>query len=530
MIPIIFARDKFLPQRKKEIRRGEDAMFCFAEEFRILNPEQPAPARKVGGLMRRSTGESPTGKIGFRTRRVYFPAEQSILAILAVTALVFAPAAPPVWANRTPLKPGINIFSPEQDIQLGKQNAAQAEKQLRMLNDPRVDNYLNNLGKKLAAHAPGYKYPYQYKCVNEMAVNAFALPGGYIYINRGTIEAADTEAQLAGVMAHETSHVALRHGTNQATKAQLTSVPFAILGGMVGGGSVGGLLAQLAGSFSLNSILLKYSRTDESQADVMGTQILYDTGYDPRAMAQFFEKLLAESKGKEPAQFFSDHPNSGNRVERVDQEVDLLGGAPNGYESDSPEFQDIKRYIRRLPPTPKPAPSGAAAANAGEPEPPSAHLNRFQNDVLELRYPDNWKSSSSGNTFTLMPPGGVVQDNKGLSALAYGVMFNEFQPRADNSSRVPIEEATDQLVASLRQSNPDLREIGNRRRLQVDGADAVSAYFTNGSPVGGNEKGWLVTIERPEGLLFFICVAPEKDFDAYDAAFQNLINSVRFRR
>jgi hypothetical protein len=124
----------------------------------------------------------------------------------------------------------------------------------------------------------------------------------------------------------------------------------------------------------------------------------------------------------------------------------------------------------------------------------------------------------------------VVQDNKGQSALAYGVMFNEFQPRADNSSRVPIEEATDQLVASLRQSNPDLREIGDRRRLQVDGADAVSAYFTNGSPVGGNERDWLVTIERPEGLLFFICVAPEKDFDAYDAAFQNLINSVRFRR
>src|SRR5260221_14145487 len=205
---------------------------------------------------------------------------KTVFVILGGTALVFAAVAPAVWADRTSLKPGVNIFSPEQDIELGKQNAAQAEQQLRMLKDPKVDNYLNNLGKKLAAHAPGYKYPYQYKCVNDTAVNAFALPGGYIYINRGAIEAADTEAQLAGVMAHETSHVALRHGTNQATKAQLTSVPFAILGGMVGGGATG-LLAQLAGSFSLNSILLKYSRTDESQADVMGTQILYDTGYDP---------------------------------------------------------------------------------------------------------------------------------------------------------------------------------------------------------------------------------------------------------
>src|SRR5260370_20975497 len=110
-------------------------------------------------------------------------------------------------------------------------------------------------------------------------------------------------------MAHETSHVALRHGTNQATKAQLTSVPFAILGGMVGGNSAGELLAQLAASFSLNSILLKYSRTDESQADVLGTPILYDSAYDPRAMAPVFENLGAETQGKHPAPFSSDHPH-----------------------------------------------------------------------------------------------------------------------------------------------------------------------------------------------------------------------------
>jgi hypothetical protein len=480
--------------------------------------------------MRCSTSESPNGRMQRRARHAYLPIAKSVLANLALTALVFAPMAPPAWADRTALKPGINLFTPEQDIQLGKQNAGQAEKQLRMLNDPRVDNYLNNLGKKLAAHAQGYKYPYQYKCVNDTAINAFALPGGYIYINRGVIEAADTEAQLAGVMAHETSHAALRHGTNQATKAQLTSVPFAILGGMVGGNSVGGLLAQLAGSFSLNSILLKYSRTDESQADVMGTQILYDTGYDPRAMAQFFEKLGAETKGKQPAQFFSDHPNPDNRVERVDEEIDKLGGPPANYQADSPEFQQIKSYVRRLPKPPKSGQPNASPATPGKPEAPSSHLNRFQNDVLELSYPDNWKSNTSGSAFALMPQGGVVKDNKGQSALAYGVMFNSFQPRADNGNRAMIDEATDQLVASLRQSNPNLREIGNRRRMRVDGADALSAYFTNGSPVGGNERDWLVTIERPEGLLFFICVAPENDFDSYDAPFQAVISSVRFRR
>jgi beta-barrel assembly-enhancing protease len=449
---------------------------------------------------------------------------------LATCAMVLASLAPAARADRTPLKPGVNLFTPEQDIQLGKQNAQEAEKQLQMLNDPKVDDYLNRLGHKLAAKAPGYKYPFQYKCVNDMAINAFALPGGYIYINRGAIEAADTEAQLAGVMAHETSHVALRHGTNQATKAQLTSVPFAILGGMVGGDSAAGLLAQLATSFSLNSILLKYSRTDESQADILGTQILYDSGYDPRAMAQFFEKLNAERKGKQPAQFFSDHPNPGNRAERVDEEVDKLGGTPAHYESDSPEFHEIKKYVHSLPPPPKAPPAATSSASVGKPELPSTHTNQFQNDVLELRYPENWKTNTSGSTFSLAPQGGVVQDSSGQPAMAYGVIFNSFQPQGDSENRVTIEDATNQLVASLKKSNPKMQEVGSRKNMKVGDAAALSAYFTNGSPVGGNEKDWLVTIERPEGLLFFICVAPENDFDNFDAAFQDVINSVRFRK
>jgi predicted Zn-dependent protease len=254
--------------------------------------------------------------------------------------------------NRTPLKPGWNLFTPEQDIQIGKQASAKIGQEVLLLNDPRVDNYLDALGKKLAARAPGYKYPYQYRCVNDQNINAFALPGGFIYVNRGVIEAADNEAQLAGIMAHETSHVALRHGTNQVSKAEAWRIPLGLLGAA---GGLGGLIAQVGGGFTLNSIVLKYSRDDETQADVLGTQILYDSGYDPRALAQFFEKIEAESKGKEPAQFFSDHPNPGNRTARVDEEVDKLGGPEPNYRSDSDDFHSIKSYVMKLPKPPKPA-------------------------------------------------------------------------------------------------------------------------------------------------------------------------------
>ena len=117
--------------------------------------------------------------------------------------------------SRTKLKPGWNLFSPQQDIEMGRESAKQAEKQLPILNDRQANSYIDALGKRLASHAPGEKYPYQFKIVNDTAINAFALPGGFVYVNRGAIEAADSENQIAGVMAHEIGHVVLRHGTNQ---------------------------------------------------------------------------------------------------------------------------------------------------------------------------------------------------------------------------------------------------------------------------------------------------------------------------
>ena len=319
----------------------ENVFWSFRRAFgREREPE--ATETKMDSYNSKSRGEHGR-QMGQRLRQA-----MSLAALVTVLAGVAS-------ADRTPLRPGWNMFSPEQDIQLGRDVSRQAEQQLRMLNDPRVDNYLNHLGEKLSTHAPGYSYPYQYKCVNDSAINAFALPGGFVYINRGAIEAADNEAQLAGVLAHETSHVALRHGTNQATKANAWQVPLGLLGALAGENSIGGLLTQMGASFTLNSILLKNSRTDETQADVMGTQILYDSGYDPRAMAQFFEKIEAESKGHGTVLFFSDHPNPGNRRERVDEEVDRLGGPEPNYKTDSQEFKSIKRYLLGLPRPPKAA-------------------------------------------------------------------------------------------------------------------------------------------------------------------------------
>ena len=452
---------------------------------------------------------------------------------VAILLGVILLAPPPALAQRTPLKPGWNLLSTKQDVEMGLQASKEAEKQLVMLNDARVDSYLNKLGRRLSGKAPGVQFPYQYKCVNDRAINAFALPGGFVYINRGVIELADNEAQLAAVMAHETSHVALRHGTNQASKAYVEQNALAMLGGMLGSNMVGSL-TQIVGAFAANSLLLKYSRTAESQADILGTQIIYDNGYDPRAMAQFLEKLEAEEKknGK-PMEFFSNHPSPEHRVDRVMTEVDKLGGPQANYKTDSAEFQDIKRHVVSLAPPPKGKPTSTASAPGGgngkRPAPPSSGVQDFSNDIVSLRYPDNWQSNGQGSAASLVPNGGVVDDGKGNASLAWGVIVSVYEPKQGGSGNATLQEATDQLLEDLRHNNPSMRVQRRAEPMRLGGEHALSMYLADDSPMGGKETVWLITALRPEGLVHLICVAPQSDYDQYSHAFESLVSSVRFR-
>lgn len=278
-----------------------------------------------------------------------------------ITCLVLlsAPAslATLAFTAQLDLRPGWNLFSPQKDVELGRENAAQVDKELPILNDSAVQRYVNELGRRLSAYAPNNKsdYAWQFKVVNSADINAFALPGGFIYVNRATIEAAQDEAQLAGVIAHEEGHVVMRHGTHQASQMMLAQAPLAVLGGLLGqSGSTAAQLAEMGIGLGVNSIFLHNSRSMESQADHVGTYILYQAGYDPHAMAQFFEILEKRypQGGGPVGQFFSDHPNPGNRIKSVDAEIPRLG-PPRTTRTDSPEFQAVKRRVQALPPPPK---------------------------------------------------------------------------------------------------------------------------------------------------------------------------------
>jgi predicted Zn-dependent protease len=246
----------------------------------------------------------------------------------------------------TQLHPGFNLFSREQDIQLGQENAAQVRKHMTLVHNPYLNDYVTRVGNRLVsareAHESGF--PFTFEVVADPSINAFALPGGPMFINTGLLRAVDNEAQLAGVMGHEMSHVILRHGTNQASKSKLIELP-AVLGSQVAGGSLVGQLAQLGIGLGTNSVLLKFSRTAESQADLMGSHLMAETGYNPIEMARFFNKLNAEGGSRAP-QFLSDHPNPDNREKAIEQEIQKMPQRQYGYETG--DFQKMKTIVAAI--------------------------------------------------------------------------------------------------------------------------------------------------------------------------------------
>jgi beta-barrel assembly-enhancing protease len=448
------------------------------------------------------------------------------LALLCSTAIALG--APALRAQRTQLKAPWNMYSPQTDVQVGRQNASLMDKQLPLCNDPKVDQYLTTLGTRLASKLPtrGMEYPWEFHCVNDKSINAFALPGGFVFVNRGAIEVADNEAQLAAVMAHELSHVALRHGTAQASKAQLAQGAAGIFGGLFGG-STGGELLTEGVALGAGGLLLRYSRGAETQADVMGTQVLYDAGYDPRAMAQFFEKLQGETAGKNPPQFLSDHPNPDHRVERVDEEIDKLGGPPANAKRDSAEFEAIKREVLALPVVKKSAPMTTGAGTTTPPPPASSHFAEYQGSAFGLKYPDNWGETDSDGGASFAPAGGVVPGSKGEGALAYGVIASVTPAREGSNDANALAKATQQLIQSLQKSNPNLRITQPPAPVRLNGQPGLSTYLSNDSPIGGQEIDWLITVMQPSGLLSFLCVAPQGAYSDYDKTFSAILDTVR---
>src|SRR5215469_3814606 len=296
----------------------------------------------------------------------------------------------------------MNFFSINDDIKLGRQASMQVDEQMPMVNDPVVQRWADEFGHHLASYTTMPNLPWQFRVTNSAQVNAFALPGGFVYINRGLIEKTDRESELAGVIGHEMAHVTLRHGTNQLSKKLLATAPLAVLGGMGGGGWA---MSQVGG-MGLSMAFLKFSRTDETQADIVGTQTMVKAGYDPQGIIRIFQKLEQLTAGRNQAEFLSDHPNPGNRIKRIEQEISYLKSPASPTDS-SPLYFEAKAHLRDLPFVggSSPRPAGYGRRDPSSPGGPGGDPN---GDPNYPGYPGNNPSGYPGNN-----PGGYPGNNPG---------------------------------------------------------------------------------------------------------------------
>ncbi len=487
-----------------------------------------------------------------------------LIAALASPQLLLAATANPELPD-----PGsVAGVTKEQQRQIGLKAMNEVYKQMPVLPDSSpVTQYVRDLGRRLERVIPSqYGWPYEFHVLQEKDINAFALPGGPIFVNLGTIFAAGNEAELAGVIAHEMAHVYMQHSMKQQRKAALP----ALLGGLASaaGGIIGGpvgALGQIGAQVAAGSIIMKYSRVDEAQADSVGAIIMYKAGYNPQAMADFFQKLEKQSGGG-PPQILSDHPNPGNRYAAITREtqnwpVRQWQAHTQQFQRARAEASRIRAYTaqeiqqraksgggwnnQRPQATSASADSPAArdgshdsdreargSRNAPSPMGPvslsaSGNFRTMRAQGYSLQYPDNWEPvNSSQAAVTIAPDGGISQN-----AIAYGVMLDIFSPSNPNAT---LNQQTRELIQAIREQNADLRAVGNPQRITVNGVPGQSLDLLGSSPIEGSngrplaERDWLVTVQRPDGsLLYLVFIAPDRDFSKLRPTFEAMLRSLR---
>jgi beta-barrel assembly-enhancing protease len=471
----------------------------------------------------------------------------TVPVLLLAWTLVLFPIASGQLIAQTEVNPGFNLFSPEQDIQVGQQSAAEVENQFPILRDSAIQDYVSDIGERLASAVPGPKFPYQFKVVDLADINAFALPGGFMYVNRGLIDAAHDEAELAGVMAHEMAHVALRHGTNQASKAYLAQAGLGVLGGLLGNSSTGQVIGAVGG-FGLNSLFLKFSRTAEEQADIVGAQMLARTGYDPMAIARMFE-TLREKAGGDPSkieQFFSSHPAPKNRAQRIQEEAALIGGVQERGPVGS--FERIQAQLDRLPPAqsmqqlaqtgPRDTRQGGRPGQTADIriEQPSSSMRTMEqkDQVFQIEYPENWRvyEGREGYGVTLAPEGGIVETQDGQPSIVVGAVVNHYVPFEGRygDQRISLAEATEDLIQQITSTNPHLRvSRGSTREGALRGERALSTTLSGQSPVTGQEERvTMYTRDLPDGhIIYALFIAPGRYYDQMADTMNRMASSLR---
>lgn len=427
-----------------------------------------------------------------------------------------------------------NKYKVADDVKIGRDAAVDIEKQFPIINDQRIENYVEGVGETLVRAIPSQfrqsNFDYSFKVVNASDINAFALPGGPMYVNRGMIQAARNEGEMAGVMAHEISHVALRHATAQATKQGSITNQLGMLGMILGGAILGGQTGAQLGMLGAQAWMTKYSRDYETQADVLGARIMADAGYDPRDLANMFQ-TIARQGGSGGPEWLSSHPDPGNRFEKINREAEYLNVSANPTKV-TREFSLIKERLASMAPArtmseiqkayesgqgsgQSPIANGRYSTNVAY---PSSRMQTYNSGGLRINVPQNW--TSFGGSDVIFAPEGAYGDR----GITHGVMLGVFRSNSSDAQN-----ASRQYIQGVLQANTYLRQNTNLTRRNTAGRTGYTTRLIGSSPIyNGNEVVEIYTASLGGGdILYVAAVVPQNQHSRYSTTFRNVVNSIR---
>jgi hypothetical protein len=515
-------------------------------------------------------------------------------AIVLASTLVLPISVLSQVLSQTKVVAPSNPYSLDKDIQVGQQAAREVERQMPLLQDGQVGAYIENIGQRLVEAIPvefqHQQFRYSFKVINVRDLNAFALPGGFTFVNRGLIQAAHNEGELVGAMAHEISHVALRHGTAQAAKArkyEAGMIAGQILGAVLGG--AGGVAVAQGSQLGIGASFLKFSRDYEKQADMLGSHIMANAGYDAHDLANMFRTLEQQGGGGGP-QWLSDHPNPGNRFEYINREADALHVTNPIHTTDeftrvqailrdmsrAPSMQEVARGSQRNPQQgggryPQsgqryPDPNGQGYPDPNSQRYPDQNGQRYPDQTgqrnpdqnsqrdpdqtgqrspqqrgrqSQIEYPSSRFRTYNGSNFRIqvpdnwreLPSGDAVTfaPEGGYRENQGQFLFTHgIQVGTIRTSSRNLREATDELINGLTQDNQDLRRNGGDRRETLGRREGLSVSLNNISEMTRKPENVTIytAILKNGDLFYMVAVAPQDQYQNYESTFLGILGTI----
>lgn len=463
---------------------------------------------------------------------------RTLLLIALASPLILSAQQPPRQAD---VRVQRTSLTRDDEVQIGKQFAGQVEREMEVIHNPEIEAWLNQIGQSLAKTPQANAYPYYFKLVNDDSVNAFALPGGPMYVHTGLLKAASSEGEVAGVLAHEMSHVALRHGAAQISKQQTYGALFGLIAVAAGtltadqNGQCGLVcqITQAGAGLGQNSLLMKFSRGYEHDADLNGARMMASAGYDPIQLPQFFEKLekshgtAAEPRGL--ALWMSSHPGTGSRIQYVSQ--DLKFYPTRSYSASTGNFAHVKKLIAAVPP-PKPQPGALILAKQGGA--PRTNLPSGFKDYpaagFSIAYPNTWQigQPQPGGSLYMIPQGGVAKSDNGGVELLSGAMIDYYVPQA-GAAGTNLDSSTREFLDTLRKSDTNLKAESPQRVL-ISGKSALRTRLTTKTSLQGDSDQviYLYTVPRQAGLWYLVQATPPSKLSEFDPLAKQMVDSIQF--